>query len=102
MIAKAATVSNARKSGNVDNSGPSAEDMQKERDMFMADSETYKNFWIGVQTAAIIQKEKLVRNAKRTKFKRNLGSQTSLGTADKIYAEHSKEVLHLASVTVIL
>jgi hypothetical protein len=91
MLAKAATVSNARKHKTEDTQQQSAEDIQKDRDMFLADSVTYKNFWIGVLSASVIQKEKLVRGAKKTKFKRNLGPKLSIGP-DKIYAEHSKEV----------
>ena len=90
MLAKAATVSNARKHEKHE-TGKSAEEQQKDREMFLADSDTYKNFWIGVQSASIIQKEKLVRNAKKTKFKRNHGPKMPI-VGDKIYAEHSKEV----------
>lgn len=92
MLAKAATVSNARKHEKHETGGKSAEEQQKDREMFLADSDTYKNFWIGVQSASIIQKEKLVRNAKKTKFKRNHGPKMPI-VGDKIYAEHSKELL---------
>lgn len=92
MLSKAATVSNARKHEKHDASQQqTAEELQKDRDMFLADSATYRSFWSGVLSASVIQKEKLVRGAKKTKFKRDLGPKLSFGN-DKVYAEHSKEV----------
>jgi len=93
MIAKAATVSKktTKKNQSNDKAAADAIAQQKERDMMIDEKDTYRSFWDGVKAASIIQKEKLVKNTRKTKFKRDLGPATV--STDKIYAEHSKELL---------
>jgi superfamily I DNA and/or RNA helicase len=90
MLAKVATVNSVKRNTPVVAAQKSF-DIEREKEANLNDKKAQISFWNGVYVATVIQKEKLTKKAKKTKFKRDTGPNQ----IEKIFAEHSKEVRFL-------